>query len=202
MAGEDELSKFRKRWKHELEKKTEVKNVGYFGHRSEADGADGQGSGHAGESGKKPGGAEGSTRLKEDCKDQPQYVSIAEGLLDGRSSPLLARMEEERMRRKRRCERGDGEQQQQHLSAVQTQRRAHLTLIDQFIQDLVGSRHLKLLLSGSFSYVWVSFSSYTPAHNPPQNLKLTLQFNDSPILIVIILIIRIRIMIMLMIYLR
>lgn len=157
MEGEDELSKFRKRWKHELEEKTEVKNDGYFGHRGKADSADRQGSGRAGESGEKPGGAEGSTRLKEDCKDQPQYVSIAEGLLDGRSSPLLARMEEERMRRKRRCERGDGEQQQR--SAAHTHRRAHLTLIDQFIQDLVGSRHLKLLLSWSFLLALLHTSS-------------------------------------------
>lgn len=141
MEGEDELSDFRKRWKQELEKKTWLKNdsaVGYFGHCSKAEGVNEQRRGRAGESRH----AEGSKRLEEGCKDQPQYVSIAEGLLDGRSSPLLARMEEERMRRKRRCERGD-EQQQQLLSAphTQSQRRAHLTLLDQFIQDLVGLRH-------------------------------------------------------------
>lgn len=140
MEDEDELSDFRKRWKHELEKKTRLKDdsdVGYFGHYSKADGINEQRSGHAGESGKKPRDVEGSKGLQEGCKDQPQYVSIAEGLLDGRSSPLLARMEEERMRRKRRCERGEQQQQQQLLLAPpRTQRRTQLTLIDQFIHDL------------------------------------------------------------------
>ncbi|XP_058231586.1 F-box/WD repeat-containing protein 8 isoform X2 [Hemibagrus wyckioides] len=134
MEGEDELSDFRKRWKQELEKKTRLNNdsaVGYFGHCSQADGIN-----HAGGSGRKRRDVEGSKCLEEGCNDQPQYVSIAEGLLDGRSSPLLARMEEERMRRKRRCERGDD--QQQISSAPQTQRRPHLPLIDQFIQDLVS----------------------------------------------------------------
>lgn len=146
MEDEDELSDFRKRWKHELEKKTRLKDdsdVGYFGHYSKADGINEQRSGHAGESGKKPRDVEGSKGLQEGCKDQPQYVSIAEGLLDGRSSPLLARMEEERMRRKRRCERGEQQQQQQQLllAPPRTQRRTQLTLIDQFIHDLVGSGH-------------------------------------------------------------
>ncbi|KAK3514348.1 hypothetical protein QTP70_015876 [Hemibagrus guttatus] len=137
MEGQEELSDFRKRWKQELEKKTQLKNdsaVGYFGHCSQADGISEQKRGHAGESGRKRRAVEGSKCLEKGCNDQPQYVSIAEGLLDGRSSPLLARMEEERMRRKRRYERGD--EQRQLRSAPQTRRRAHLPLIDQFIQDL------------------------------------------------------------------
>lgn len=139
MEKDDELSNFRQRWKQELERKSRVESegaVGYFGHCSKADGTDDeQRRGHAAESGRKPGGVEGSKRVQ--CKDQPQYVSIAEGLLDGRSSPLLARMEEERMRRKRRCERGD-EEQQQLLSGANTQGTQQLPLIDQFIHDLVG----------------------------------------------------------------
>ncbi|KAI5088149.1 F-box/WD repeat-containing protein 8 [Silurus meridionalis] len=129
-AGED-LVDFRKRWKQELEKTTRLKGesaAGDFGHCSQADGKKEPRSGHgAGECEKKP-------RDWDGCKDQPQYVSIAEGLLDGRSSPLLARMEEERMRRKRRCERG--EEPQQLLSAPHIPNRARLTLIDQFIHDL------------------------------------------------------------------
>ncbi|KAM9446150.1 F-box/WD repeat-containing protein 8 [Clarias gariepinus] len=109
MEGEDELSDFRKRWRHELEKKTRVK------HDS------------AGQSESRHRDVGEAQR----CEDQPGYVSIAEGLLDGRSSPLLARMEEERVRRKRHHH-----HHHQLLSAPHTQKKAHLTLIDQFIQDL------------------------------------------------------------------
>lgn len=130
MEGEDELSDFRKRWKQELEHKT----VGYCSRAERTERRSGRAS--APESGRK--------RLEEGCREQPEYVSIAEGLLDGRSSPLLARMEEERMRRKRRCERG-AEPEEQLLSAAQSPSGAHLTLIDQFIQDLVGLslKHIK-----------------------------------------------------------
>ncbi|TSU24190.1 F-box/WD repeat-containing protein 8 [Bagarius yarrelli] len=132
MEGEDDLSDFRKRWKQELEKKTGLKSdsaAGYFGQHSPADE---QRRVHSKESVRKSRNAEGLR-----CENQPQYVSIAEGLLDGRSSPLLARMEEERMRRKRRCERGD--EQHERRSVSHTERRtARLPLIDQFIQDLVN----------------------------------------------------------------
>lgn len=140
MEGEDELSDFRKRWKQELEKKTNLKHdraVSYFGHCSREDGYNEQKRNDAGKSGRKRRDVEYSKRREEGSEDQPQYVSIAEGLLDGRSSPLLARMEEERMRKKRRSEPGGERQQQQLLSAPRTQRTAHLPLIDQFIQDLV-----------------------------------------------------------------
>lgn len=69
-------------------------------------------------------------------EDQPEYVSIAEGLLDGRTSPLLERIQEERTRRKRQyhsltsaC----------NTSQQQPQRKINKgdKLVDQFIQDLV-----------------------------------------------------------------
>ncbi|XP_035642158.1 F-box/WD repeat-containing protein 8 isoform X1 [Oncorhynchus keta] len=68
-------------------------------------------------------------------EDQPEYVSIAEGLLDGRTSPLLERIQEERTRRKRQyhsltsaC----------NTSQQQPQRKINKgdKLVDQFIQDL------------------------------------------------------------------
>ncbi|KAK2845397.1 hypothetical protein Q7C36_010251 [Tachysurus vachellii] len=134
MEDEDELSDFRKRWKQELETKprlTDNNAVGYFGRCSEADVINEQ---KAGESQRKR-RDDGLKRLQEVCSDQPQYVSIAEGLLEGRSSPLMARMEQERLRRKRRCERGD--EHQQLRSAPHSRKEDHLPLLDQFIQDLI-----------------------------------------------------------------
>ncbi|XP_060763432.1 F-box/WD repeat-containing protein 8 isoform X2 [Neoarius graeffei] len=129
MEGENELSDFRKRWKQELEKKTGLRSAS-----SKAEVNNERRRGRAGEAGD----AEGSERLEDGGEaPQPQCVSIAEGLLDGRSSPLLARMEEERMRRKRRCERGE-EPQQLSAPHAQSDRRARLTLLDQFIHDLVS----------------------------------------------------------------
>lgn len=70
-------------------------------------------------------------------EDQPEYVSIARSLLDGRTSPLLDRIQEERTRRKR---------QYHNMTNVcslslqqQTQRKAKKgeKLVDQLIQDLV-----------------------------------------------------------------
>ncbi|XP_027018722.1 F-box/WD repeat-containing protein 8 isoform X2 [Tachysurus fulvidraco] len=134
MGDEDELSDFRKRWKQELETKprlTDNNAMGYFGRCSEADVINDQ---KAGESQRKR-RDEGLKRLQDVCSDQPQYVSIAEGLLEGRSSPLMARMEQERLRRKRRCERGD--EHQQVRSAPHSRKEDHLPLLDQFIQDLI-----------------------------------------------------------------
>lgn len=65
-------------------------------------------------------------------EDQPEYVSIAEGLLDGRTSPLL-----ERTRRKRQyysltsaCNTSSQQQPQRKINKGDK-------LVDQFIQDLV-----------------------------------------------------------------
>ncbi|XP_030647653.1 F-box/WD repeat-containing protein 8 [Chanos chanos] len=68
-------------------------------------------------------------------KDQPQYVCIAEGLLDGRTSPLMDRIQQEKARRKRRYDTATDI----HMTSVrQPQRKLNrgLKLVDQFIQDL------------------------------------------------------------------
>lgn len=69
--------------------------------------------------------------------DQPEYVSIARSLLDGRTSPLLDRIQEERQKRKR---------QYQNMTVVyrtslnqQPERKVKKDeeLVDLLIQDLV-----------------------------------------------------------------
>ncbi|KAJ7993687.1 hypothetical protein DPEC_G00257260 [Dallia pectoralis] len=66
-------------------------------------------------------------------EDQPQYVSIAEGLLDGRTGPLLERIQEERSRNKRQyCNVTNTSIQQQPQRKVNKGDQ----LVDQFIQDL------------------------------------------------------------------
>ncbi|XP_034026785.1 F-box/WD repeat-containing protein 8 isoform X2 [Thalassophryne amazonica] len=78
---------------------------------------------------------EGGGERSDEGGDAPQYVSIASSLLDGRTSPLLDRIQEERIRRKR---------QHQNMSDVcsppslQPNRKASKgkELVDQLIQDL------------------------------------------------------------------
>ncbi|XP_076006910.1 F-box/WD repeat-containing protein 8 isoform X1 [Genypterus blacodes] len=72
----------------------------------------------------------------EESEDQPEYVSIAKSLLDGRTGPLLDRIEVERTRRKRKYQKTTNvcstSMQQQ------PQKKAHKGegLVDQLIQDL------------------------------------------------------------------
>lgn len=87
------------------------------------------------------GGGEEEAAAK--SEDQPEYVSIARSLLDGRTSPLLERIEEERSRRKRQYHnvtnvRSASLQQQQHQHQ-QPQRKVKKDeeLLEQLIQDLV-----------------------------------------------------------------
>ncbi|XP_074495101.1 F-box/WD repeat-containing protein 8 isoform X2 [Sebastes fasciatus] len=47
------------------------------------------------------GGGRGKAAAESESEDQPEYVSIARSLLDGRTSPLLDRIQQERTRRKR-----------------------------------------------------------------------------------------------------
>lgn len=72
-----------------------------------------------------------------ETEDQPQYVSIASSLLDGRTSPLLDRIQEERTRRKRLYDNmtnicSASLQQQQPQRKVKKEEE----LVDQLIQDL------------------------------------------------------------------
>lgn len=143
MAG-DELVAFRKRWKEELELKKEhrqcvcvpspsgedpaqkeTKNR-YFGDSEQRSSEAHGGPSRPGESGS----------VEEDGEDQPEYVSIARGLLDGRTSPLLDRIQKERTRRKRQHHGACGAVLGQDQPQEKVTRNEKL--VDQFIQDLVG----------------------------------------------------------------
>lgn len=154
--ADDELVAFRKRWKEELELKKEHQRIvsipslprevpaqsaqrvaknRYF-IDSEQHSSKAHSPSRAEESGtsddKNAGGE------LEQSQEQPEYVSIARGLLDGRTSPLLDRIQKERTQRKR--------QYHSITSACHTtlqqdrpQKKAtkNEKLVDQFIQDLV-----------------------------------------------------------------
>ncbi|KAK9964111.1 hypothetical protein ABG768_005310 [Culter alburnus] len=125
---EDELLAFRERWKQELKKnpKTSGKDKeGYFGHLSKDSSSVHQSTSFWEKQ------SNASQQTQPTAKDQPEYVSIAEGLLDGRSSPLLDRIEQERTRRKRAPD----------SDALNTDTRPKKEnkcqkLLEQFLQDL------------------------------------------------------------------
>uniref|UniRef100_A0A672IGZ3 F-box/WD repeat-containing protein 8 n=1 Tax=Salarias fasciatus TaxID=181472 RepID=A0A672IGZ3_SALFA len=84
--------------------------------------------------------AEPGVRLPEvaaETEEQPEYVSIARSLLDGRTSPLLDRLEEERSRRKRQYHNRTNVCSAA-LQREEPQRKAKKEeeLVDQLIQDL------------------------------------------------------------------
>uniref|UniRef100_A0A3P8SR87 F-box/WD repeat-containing protein 8 n=1 Tax=Amphiprion percula TaxID=161767 RepID=A0A3P8SR87_AMPPE len=144
--AENELAAFRERWKQELTGKKDEKPLLVSASTSSRD--------LPGQSGRKDLKNTNKTcsfsDLKEDVgergdieaaaeteEDQPQYVSIARSLLDGRTSPLLDRIQEERTRRKRHyhsmtnvC--SASLQQQQPQRKVKKEEE----LVDQLIQDL------------------------------------------------------------------
>lgn len=126
---EDELLAFRERWKQELEKNTKTSGKdkdGYFGHLSTESSSVHQSTSFWEKQ------SNTSQQAQPTPKDQPEYVSIAEGLLDGRSGPLLDRIEQERTRRKRAP----------HSDALNTdappkKENKCQKLLEQFLQDLV-----------------------------------------------------------------
>ncbi|XP_006640378.2 F-box/WD repeat-containing protein 8 isoform X1 [Lepisosteus oculatus] len=67
-------------------------------------------------------------------EDQPGYVSIAEGLLDGRASPLLDRIQAETSRRKRAHAKATAKRYFQQQPPQKLHKKE--TLLDQLIQDL------------------------------------------------------------------
>ncbi|XP_049906599.1 F-box/WD repeat-containing protein 8 [Epinephelus moara] len=84
-------------------------------------------------------GDTGGGKAAAETEDQPEYVSIACSLLDGRTSPLLDRIQEERTRRKRQyhnmtdvCRASLQQQQQQPQRKIKKDEE----LLDQLIQDL------------------------------------------------------------------
>lgn len=118
----DDLSTFRERWKHELKTEKSSKDKGgYFGHHSKDSPSD-----------QKTSYWQKQTQPRH--QDQPQYVSIAEGLLDGRTSPLLERIKEERTRRKRAPE---SDAINKGAPPKKVSGSCH-KLLEQFIQDLVS----------------------------------------------------------------
>lgn len=122
--GEDELLAFRERWKQELEKNTDKER--YFGHLSKDSSSVHQSTSFWEKQ------SNASQQTQPASKEQPEYVSIAEGLLDGRSSPLLDRIEQERTRRKRAP---DSDALNTHAPHKKENKRQKL--LEQFLQDLV-----------------------------------------------------------------
>ncbi|XP_026177715.1 F-box/WD repeat-containing protein 8 [Mastacembelus armatus] len=82
-------------------------------------------------------GAGGAGEAAAESEDQPEYVSIARSLLDGRTSPLMERIQEERTRRKRQYQ-CMSSVRSASLQQLQPQRKAKKEgkLLDQLIQDL------------------------------------------------------------------
>lgn len=152
--AEDELVAFRKRWNEELKSKKEEKRVVCAPSPSwDVPGQSGQGelkNRYFEDSKQSPNKACSPLKLEEsvcdddggkavaESEDQPKYVSIAHGLLVGRTSPLLERIQEERTRRKRQYHNMTTMcstiLQQQHS---QRKVKKDEKLLDQFIQDLV-----------------------------------------------------------------
>uniref|UniRef100_A0A674P8F4 F-box and WD repeat domain containing 8 n=1 Tax=Takifugu rubripes TaxID=31033 RepID=A0A674P8F4_TAKRU len=125
--ADNELVAFRKRWKEELELKKEHQQLVCVPPLSR----DALSPLRPEESEK------GRVGEVEQSEDQPEYVSIARGLLNGRTSPLLDRIQEEKTRRKRQYNSINTAcntilQQDYPLKKVTKNEK----LVDQFIQDL------------------------------------------------------------------
>ncbi|KAM7017851.1 LOW QUALITY PROTEIN: F-box/WD repeat-containing protein 8 [Tautogolabrus adspersus] len=156
--AEDELVAFRKRWKQELTGKKEEQRLnsallpscdavgqsskedskkGYFENFQSLNKASSPSKPEEGDCTKGRRFVSGGGQTAALSKDQPQYVSIAHSLLDGRTSPLLDRIQEERSKRKRQYHNmTDG--CRTSLQQQQTQRKLKndKELVDQLIQDL------------------------------------------------------------------
>ncbi|XP_061674123.1 F-box/WD repeat-containing protein 8 isoform X2 [Syngnathoides biaculeatus] len=127
MAG-DELAAFRDRWKRELWSKKEEQRVVPTGPSTKRS--------HAGDEnndasrGKSEIKSESSVGVEEAC-----YVSIAKGLLGGRTSPLLDRLEEEKSKRKRKYQ-DELAAYRGSLKNPQSKAKKEEQLVDQLILDL------------------------------------------------------------------
>ncbi|CAL8295831.1 F-box/WD repeat-containing protein 8 [Gadus morhua] len=125
--ADDELLAFRKSWKRELTDKNEDKTQTVrietaICSKSKSTSTLNQ-------------GGEGDAKCVAESNDEPKYVSIASGLLDGRTSPLLERIQEERTRRKRQYHRTTDTYR---VSSQHPQKKASKgeKLVDLLIQDL------------------------------------------------------------------
>ena len=129
---DDELVAFRKSWKRELTDKNEDKtqNINSTVPTETATSSESKKTSILNQ------GGEGDDKCVAKSSDEPKYVSIASGLLDGRTSPLLERIQEERTRRKREYHRTTDTYR---VSSEQPQTKASKgeKLVDLLIQDLV-----------------------------------------------------------------
>lgn len=160
MAGE-ELAAFRERWKRELTSKTEgpvcapshsgnssgqrdsSKNSYFEDSKQNLNEACSpskpEEGAHTGDEACVAGGGEGGEAAA-DSQDQPEYVSIAHSLLDGRTSPLLERIQEERTRRKRQYNSMTSACSASLQQHPQRKVKKDVKLLDQLIHDLVRGR--------------------------------------------------------------
>lgn len=150
---EDELVSFRERWKRELQKNSKGESTKPRVVSTQSSASDGKSayfndsykdsfslkhearncSALSGDSSNNSNNSKQEvtqSHSKESVHHQPQYVSIAEGLLDGRTSPLLDRIQAERTRKRHQRDRAEELPQKK----VHTGKK----LLEQFIQDLVG----------------------------------------------------------------
>ncbi|XP_044051438.1 F-box/WD repeat-containing protein 8 isoform X2 [Siniperca chuatsi] len=156
--AEDELAAFRKSWKQELTSKKEEQRLVCAPSRSrDVPGQSGQRDlknryfeDNEACSPSKPEeggctedvGCVGGAKAAAESDNQPEYVSIASSLLDGRTSPLLGMIQEERTRRKRQYHNTTNvcsaslQQQQQQQQQPQRKVKKDKELLDQLIQDL------------------------------------------------------------------
>lgn len=164
--AEDELATFRKHWREELRNQKEIQQVvsatssswagaegsdqdqvksSYFedskANLNEAD--ETVKSFHTEDNGR-VGEERGRGHGRDSTEQEPDYVSIAHSLLDGRTSPLLDRIQEERARRKRKMYHNmNSLQEKEHQQEQEPPHRKDKTaekLLDQLILDLVRSR--------------------------------------------------------------
>ncbi|XP_077570774.1 F-box/WD repeat-containing protein 8 [Stigmatopora nigra] len=118
--GEGELADFRERWKRELggEKDERRRPSPPLGSAASSS----------------PGGSQSKCEHGSGV-DEPGYVSIARGLLGGRTSPLLERLEEERNKRKQKY-RDDTAACRESLQHPRRKVKKEEQLLDQLIVDL------------------------------------------------------------------
>lgn len=160
--AEDELDTFRKRWREEL--KSQRKGQGAVSastsSRAAVSGSDQDQVKSSYFDDSKPNCTKADHTVKSGCtegerrvskergrgqwrdSEQPDYVCIAHGLLDGRTSPLLDRIEEEKTRRKRKLHHNINSVHETQLQEEPPHRKDKTAekLLDQLILDLVGPR--------------------------------------------------------------
>ncbi|XP_053726685.1 F-box/WD repeat-containing protein 8 [Synchiropus splendidus] len=123
--AEDELAAFRENWKRELTTKNEqrLQSPATTNRYFEKD--------HDKVRDEEP------SRSEPECEeDQPEYISIARSLLDGRTSPLRDRIEEDRTRRKREFYSSGDVCASSPQPPQRKMKMKKVELVDQLIQDL------------------------------------------------------------------